>query len=193
MINCVYLWITPCFTWKISCVVTVSGILPVDFGRLDLPSFMEMTLSKISKRVIASFVDYFLFALAYAFVLLSFGHEETMDNGQRTIELEGWLNIIPVILWIVTFPVMESFEGKTLGKKIMKLQVVKINGTAYSLLDSSKRRLCDWIDFSFLGLVGFLIASNSSLRQRLGDLWAGTVIVDVPLLSNESDDQATGL
>ena len=76
----------------------------------------------------------------------------------------------------------------------MKLQVVKLNGTAYSLLDSIKRRICDCIDFALLGLPAFIIANNTSLRQRLGDLWAGTVVVDVPQETGiEPQDEATGL
>ena len=53
-------------------------------------------------------------------------------------------------------------------------------GLLTRLLDSIKRRICDWIDFALLGLPAFIIANNTSLRQRLGDLWAGTVVVDVP-------------
>jgi uncharacterized RDD family membrane protein YckC len=155
---------------------------------------MQMTLAQISKRIIAVLIDYFLFSMSYAMLLLAFGREGKFDDGRPTIELEGWLNSIPVIVWILTFPVMESFEGKTLGKKLMKLQVVKLNGTAYTLLDSIKRRICDWIDFALFGLPGFIIANNTSLRQRLGDLWAGTVVVDVPQETGiEPPDEATGL
>ena len=154
---------------------------------------MQMTLAQISKRIIASLIDYFLFSLAYAMLLLAFGKEGKFDDGRPTIELIGWLNSIPVMLWILTFPVMESFEGKTVGKKLLKLQVLKLNGSRYTLLDSFKRRICDWIDFALLGLPAFIIASNTSLRQRLGDLWAGTVVVDTPPeTATDSNDEATG-
>ncbi|HSB92451.1 MAG TPA: RDD family protein [Flavitalea sp.] len=155
---------------------------------------MQMTLAQISKRIIASLIDYFLFSMAYAMLLLAFGKEGKFDDGRTTIELTGWLNSIPVFLWILTFPLMEAFEGKTLGKKLMKLQVMKLNGTRYTLLDSCKRRICDWIDFALLGLPALIIANNTSLRQRLGDLWAGTVVVDAPPESAiEPQDEATGL
>ena len=154
---------------------------------------MQMTLAQISKRIIASLIDYFLFSLAYAMLLLAFGKEGKFDDGRPTIELIGWLNSIPVLLWILTFPIMESFEGKTVGKKLLKLQVLKLNGTRYTLLDSFKRRICDWIDFALFGLPAFIIANNTSLRQRLGDLWAGTVIVDAPPeTATDSNDEATG-
>jgi uncharacterized RDD family membrane protein YckC len=159
-----------------------------------LPSLMQMTLAQISKRIIAALIDYFLFSMAYAMLLLAFGHEEKLDDGRPIVALEGWLKTIPFIVWIVTFPVMESFEGKTVGKKLMKLQVMKLNGTRYSLLDSMKRRICDWVEFALFGLPAFLIANNTSLRQRLGDLWAGTVVVNViPESHEESNNEATGL
>jgi uncharacterized RDD family membrane protein YckC len=164
------------------------------FLELDLPSLMQMTLAQISKRIIAALIDYFLFSMAFAMVLLAFGHEVKMDDGRPGIELIGWLKSLPVILWIITFPVMESFEGKTVGKKLMKLQVMKLNGSHFSLLDSMKRRVCDWVEFALFGLPAFIIANNTSLRQRLGDLWAGTVVVDAPPpTSNESNEEATGL
>jgi uncharacterized RDD family membrane protein YckC len=57
-----------------------------------------------------------------------------------------------------------------------------------------KRRFCDWVEFALFGLPAFLIANNTSLRQRLGDLWAGTVVVDAPpQTGNESNEEATGL
>jgi uncharacterized RDD family membrane protein YckC len=165
-----------------------------DFLELDLPSLMQMTLAQISKRIIAALIDYFLFSMAFAMVLLAFGKEVKLDDGRPGIELIGWLKSIPVILWIVTFPVMESFEGKTLGKKLMKLQVMKLNGSHFTLVDSMKRRFCDWVEFALFGLPAFLIANNTSLRQRLGDLWAGTVVVDAPpQTGNESNEEATGL
>jgi uncharacterized RDD family membrane protein YckC len=154
---------------------------------------MQMTLAQISKRIIASLIDYFLFSLAYAMLLFAFGQEGKSDDGRPTIQLNGWLNSIPVILWIVTFPIMEAFEGKTVGKKLMKLQVMKLNGRRYTMIDSFKRRICDWIDFALFGLPAFIIANNTSLRQRLGDLWAGTVVVNAPPeTETESQDNATG-
>lgn len=154
---------------------------------------MQVILAQISKRIIATLIDYFLFSIAYAMVLLAFGAKTTLEDGSPMIELQGYWNIIPIALWILTFPVMESFEGKTIGKKWMKLQVMKLNGSPYTGVDAFKRRLCDWIDFSLFGLPGFIIASNTSLRQRLGDLWAGTVVVeDTGIVSADPDDQATG-
>lgn len=153
---------------------------------------MQVILAQISKRIIASLVDYMLFSIAYAMVLMAFGKKITQDDGSPMIELTGYWNIIPIVLWIVTFPVMESFEGKTIGKKLMKLQVMKLNGSPYNGIDAFKRRLCDWIDFSLFGLPGFIIASNTSLRQRLGDLWAGTVIVEDPGVESPANDEATG-
>lgn len=139
---------------------------------------MQLILAAISKRALAVAIDYGLFSFAYALILMQFGTQSTHESGRLIIELDGWRNILPVAIWILTFPVMESFEGKTIGKKLLKLKVVKLNGSPYSAVDSFKRRICDWIDFTFLGLPALIISSNTRLRQRLGDMWAGTVVVN---------------
>lgn len=152
---------------------------------------MQLILAAISKRALAVAIDYGLFSFAYALILVQFGTQSTHESGRLMIELEGWRNILPVIIWVLTFPVMESFEGKTIGKKLLKLKVVKLDGSSYRGMDAFKRRICDWIDFMFLGLPALIISSNMRLRQRLGDIWARTVVVNDP--GELSDDsEATG-
>lgn len=136
-------------------------------------------LSSLQRRIAAVLIDYSLYAIVHAMLLLEFGKKSITEDGRPVYELEGWFNTVPVLIWILTFPVMESFEGKTLGKKIMSLKVLKINGEPYGMVDAFKRRICDWIDFAFLGLPAIIISNNTSYRQRLGDLWAGTCVVKI--------------
>src|SRR3954451_10914356 len=74
---------------------------------------------------------------------------------------------------------LESGGGQTLGKRVMKIRVVRADGSA---LDSGRvavrtlLRPIDAIGAYFVGLVVML--ATGQRRQRLGDLAAGTVITD---------------
>lgn len=146
-------------------------------------------ISSIQRRAVAIVIDYFLFAMFYSMLLVQFGTKTVASDGRQAFELQGYLAIVPVIVWMLTFPVMESFEGQTLGKRIMGLKVVKIDGSRYRGLDALKRRLADWLDFALLGLPALITANNTPYRQRLGDLWARTCVV----YATKEDTEATGM
>ncbi len=138
----------------------------------------ELTLATVNKRALSAFIDYFCYIMFHALFLIQFGKETTVADGRPSYELEGALNIIPFIIWILTFPVIESMEGKSLGKKICNLTVIKRDGSRLTFMDCMKRRICDWIDFAIFGLPAIICATNTPLRQRLGDMWAKTVVID---------------
>lgn len=147
---------------------------------------MDYTLPSFRRRAFALLVDYMLFALFHTLFSMQFGLRTENEFGQPVYELKGYLNVVPVLVWILAFPFMEGFEGMTLGKKITGLKVLKIDGSKYTHFDAFKRRLADWIDFALLGLPAIIISMNTSYHQRLGDLWAKTVVVQqIPAQNNE--------
>jgi uncharacterized RDD family membrane protein YckC len=70
------------------------------------------------------------------------------------------------------------FNGQTVGKMLMKMRVVRLDGTPVhwsNLLVRWMLRLVDiWI---FLGSIGILSILFSEKRQRVGDAAAGTVVI----------------
>jgi uncharacterized RDD family membrane protein YckC len=81
---------------------------------------------------------------------------------------------------LLGYPVlMEAFwGGRTLGKAIMKLRVVRDDGAPITLTHATARGALGLIDvwgtFGFIGLIS-MVASRRS--QRLGDLVGGTLVV----------------
>lgn len=70
------------------------------------------------------------------------------------------------------------FEGQTLGKKICKIKVVKIDGYQASFGDYLIRWLLRLVDFiSSSGLVGLVAMIISEKTQRLGDMASGTAVI----------------
>lgn len=70
------------------------------------------------------------------------------------------------------------FEGQTLGKKICKIKVVKIDGYQASFGDYLIRWLLRLVDFiASSGLVGLIAMITSEKTQRLGDMASGTAVI----------------
>ena len=74
---------------------------------------------------------------------------------------------------------MESGDGQTVGKKLMKLRVVLADGRPAGMREIAVRtvlRVIDGIGAYIVGLIVMLVTGQR--RQRLGDLAAGTMVVD---------------
>jgi uncharacterized RDD family membrane protein YckC len=74
---------------------------------------------------------------------------------------------------------MESLNhGQSLGKKIFKIRVVKINGERPGFFDFMMRTAFRVIDISMtLGTLAMITVSSSEKGQRLGDFLADTTII----------------
>lgn len=95
--------------------------------------------------------------------------------------MDQWSQI--AINTVLSFPVMfytlalESLlEGQTIGKRILKIKVVKIDGYQASFADYVIRWFFRIVDIYVLGL-GFFIILFSKKHQRLGDMVAGTAVI----------------
>ena len=131
------------------------------------------TQPKIQRRTLATIIDYGLYLTFFIWAVMTYG-EPNEDGGYSLNGLKGiWVEII----WVIYFPVMESIFGQTLGKRILGLRVVTKSGNAISFWQAIKRRIVDFIDFGFFGLVAYLTIKNTPDHQRLGDLWAKTIVI----------------
>ena len=81
-------------------------------------------------------------------------------------------------IWVVYSFVFEWFtSGYSVGKWLMGLQVVKINGNSIGFREDFLRWCGNWFDFYLSGGLGAIIAVLvSPQQQRMGDYWAETVI-----------------
>lgn len=131
------------------------------------------TQPKIQKRAFATIIDYGLYITFFIWAVTTFGEPD--DEGGYS--LSGLKGLCVELVWVIYFPVLESVTGQTLGKRILGLRVVTKSGNSISLWQAIKRRILDFIDFGFLGLVAGLVVRNTPDHQRLGDLWAKTIVV----------------
>ncbi|NOK22855.1 RDD family protein [Corallococcus carmarthensis] len=70
------------------------------------------------------------------------------------------------------------FHGQTPGKRVMRIRVVREDGSPVGFFESAVRNLCRAVDFlPVLYATGCITMLLDSKHRRLGDLLAGTVLV----------------
>jgi uncharacterized RDD family membrane protein YckC len=142
---------------------------------------IKFNAASIGDRMLASFID-ILIKFAYAIIIYYLiieltGLDKIIDK------LDPWSG--GAILVVIMFPILiyslvfESFlEGQTLGKRILKIKVVKIDGYQAGFGDYLIRWLFRIIENNMMfGLIGFISMIVSKKVQRLGDIAAGTAVI----------------
>ncbi|QXP78850.1 MULTISPECIES: RDD family protein [Winogradskyella] len=132
-------------------------------------------------RFIAGLVDYMIIFFGTMFLIYFLG-EPTDDGGMA---LNGLPGLLPFLLWIIMTVGLEIGLGATLGNSLVGLKPIPKNGRNRKLTfgESFKRHLLDPIDMFFFGLVGIVTIKNTDLNQRVGDLWAKTIVVPIKSLT----------
>lgn len=158
---------------------------------------LDFALAGIGSRVLAWLIDQVilytalvLFSLAagyiYFYALYPWLIEVLPASGQS---IEAWsLGIYLLVLFALYNGYYIFFEtywqGQTPGKRSAEIRVVQDNGRPIGLREATLRSLLQSIDFAFFGIGAFLVALSRS-EKRLGDMVAGTLVIQ--------DEQATRL
>ena len=133
---------------------------------------INFTASGVGERLIAFIIDNaikigYLYLVAYAF-----GAFNNMDEWSQ-IGLNTILTL-PVVFYTL---ILESImDGQTIGKKILKIRVVKLDGFQATLSDYVVRWFFRIVDVYLFGL-GFFVIVFSKRNQRVGDFAAGTAVI----------------
>ncbi len=142
------------------------------------------------RRVGATIIDYvIIFAFTFWFIM-TFG--EPNDTGGKTVT--GLPALVPMLFWFAWLIIPESIWGTTLGHSLNGLKIISFSGEKLTFAQAFKRRVCDTIEISWcFGLVAFILSKNTQYNQRLGDIWAKTLVVDknLDIQINEFDFEKT--
>lgn len=154
---------------------------------------IEFDLAEFHKRFLAYIIDFILLVLYMMSTLyLWFGAFEVGEGGRGFVIL---VVLMPMLFYTMTSELLMG--GQTVGKKILHIKVVSLDGGEPSLGQVMLRwfmRFYEWgfiIFFLFWGNpflgIGFLMIGGitsviimviSQKGQRLGDIVAGTVVVN---------------
>lgn len=124
------------------------------------------------ERLLAFIIDTAI-KIGYMLVLSwTVGAYDNMDQWSQ-IGINTILTL-PVVFYALT---LESLlQGQTIGKRIMKIRVVKIDGYQASFSDYAVRWFFRIVDIYIFGL-GFFVMLFNKKTQRLGDMAAGTAVI----------------
>lgn len=138
------------------------------------PNQLNQFKPNLIKRIIATVLDYGIFLLGTFIYAYIFG--EINEAGE--IEVNNLMALPVFLAWLIYFVFMEAFTGATFGHHSMKLMVLTTNRRSISFDHAIKRRLLDVIDICIYGIPAIIAIKNSDKHQRLGDMWAKTIVVD---------------
>ena len=138
---------------------------------------LEYPIATVGDRIAATILDLalqlgYIIALRYLFTL-----------ADVNVGTEIWiLLLLPIMLYSLISEIF--FNGQSIGKRILKIQVIHLEGRSPSLSQYLLRWLIRPVDVLFLnGLVALISISVSKLSQRLGDLVAGTTVIKLNLVT----------
>lgn len=134
---------------------------------------IEYELASVGDRILATLLDY-VFFIAY-FVLI--GIIASMTGG-RFLESIALVMIVLLPVFLYDLFCEMFFQGKTFGKMIMKIKVVKLDGTQAGFGAYLLRWLLRIIDTRlFSGGVALIAILANGKGQRIGDMAAGTTVI----------------
>jgi uncharacterized RDD family membrane protein YckC len=144
---------------------------------------INFTAATVADRMFGYLLD-LLIKIAYSITVFGIffywlGLNDWLDG------LDGWS--IAAVLFVFFSPVifyslvLESLlEGQTIGKRLMKTKVVKIDGYQASFGDYIIRWVFRIVDVNISsGIIGLITMIISSKTQRLGDMTAGTAVISL--------------
>ena len=157
---------------------------------------LEFEIAEFHKRLLAYVIDFglliiFLFSMKYVM------YNEFVFNWDESVGMDILIISLPMLLYSLLTELW--FNGQTLGKKIMAIRVISLEGgepTFGQFILRWVTRFFEWpfffgyIAFStanvmvyifvtgMLGIAVVIIISVTNKNQRLGDMIAGTVVVN---------------
>ena len=137
--------------------------------------------ASVGERILAFLIDW---VIKFAYIVVVYQiifNLFSIDDYLKGMDDWSYIAVIacfylPVIFYSLLF---ETFlDGQTIGKRIMKIKVVKIDGYQAALYDYIVRWFFRIVDLNMLsGVVALITIVTSKKSQRLGDMTAGTSVI----------------
>jgi uncharacterized RDD family membrane protein YckC len=146
---------------------------------------LHFALASIGNRFLACAIDHGLQALSLTLVVIALLIIESGAGMERRLsDTPNWVYaLLVIILFLIQSTYFAFFEwlwnGQTPGKRWLKLRVIREDGRPITFWEAAVRNLLRLFDmmpgiFYSIGLISVFISQRD---QRVGDLFAGTVVV----------------
>jgi uncharacterized RDD family membrane protein YckC len=140
---------------------------------------INFTLAPVGNRMGAYLIDA---SVKYAYLIVLFNmimpalHISTFTSDYWSDVAVQIILFMPVAFYTLTQEIF--FEGQTLGKKLLSIKVVKIDGYQASLSDYFIRWIFRVVEIiGPFWIIGLITMTSNKRHQRLGDIAAGTAVI----------------
>lgn len=136
---------------------------------------INQTPASIGERLAARIIDYillFLYIMATIYIL-----------GRANIHASSGISFVLLFLFIYLPAFFYSLlcevfnQGQSVGKKLLNIRVIKVDGSTPSLGSYLLRWLLYTVDVPLTGGLGVVVVLLNKNGQRLGDLAGGTMVI----------------
>ena len=133
---------------------------------------LEYDLASVGERIVGRIVDGLIIVAYGVLIVLIFINGKLMDGNRWIL----FLFLLPVVFYDLFSEVF--MNGQSVGKRVMNIKVISLNGSHPTLGQYMIRWLFRVIDFSLTGsLCALICVAVSERKQRVGDMIAGTTLI----------------
>lgn len=139
---------------------------------------IEYGLASIGSRILSFGIDYAII-IGYIYLVTELLGNLLKNINDYWLQIGLWsLLLLPVFFYHLFFETIMG--GQTIGKKVMRIKVVKIDGTRASLYEYFIRWALSTIDLWLAGgVIGLTSVILSKKSQRIGDIAADTTVINL--------------
>ena len=135
---------------------------------------LEYDLASVGERMVAWLIDAAIFVAYFMLLNIVLG----AMGAAIFIEKNPWISFfltMPFVFYNLLCDM--GLNGQTVGKRVMKIKVVSLNGEQATIGQYMLRWLFRMVDIFIFGLPAFISIIVSQKNQRLGDMVAGTTLI----------------
>jgi uncharacterized RDD family membrane protein YckC len=148
-------------------IITISTPFNID---------LEFKIAPLHKRILAWMID-IIIMYSFVFLMLRFAVPYLRVEEYMSKMFSYLFVMIPAFSYHLILELV--WNGQSVGKKALGIKVVDANGKEPTISQYLLRWVLRIVDMGMtMGFGAILAITFSSLNQRLGDLAAGTVVID---------------
>ena len=135
---------------------------------------LEYDLASVGERMVAWLIDLVIFIGYFILVSTIIG----LAAIDAFIVRHPWISTLfafPFVFYNLACDIW--LNGQTIGKKVMKLKVISLNGEQATIGQYMIRWLFRMVDVYVYGLPAIISIAVSEKNQRIGDMVAGTAVI----------------